>query len=134
VGAIFDGKKGKRVEDTPRVGQQVQRAPAEAQAGQERQEVAPRGARRARRRRGRGPRHRPSSKGPRAAPRGPGVFNDMLKKPCLYHKTPVNSTLELCDRLKRYYSRAAAKDGEAKKDGARWWSTLSSGTPGSPRC
>jgi hypothetical protein len=41
----------------------------------------------------------------------------MLKKPCLYHKTPVNSTLELCDRLKRYYSRAAAKDGEAKKDG-----------------
>jgi hypothetical protein len=45
------------------------------------------------------------------------VFDDMLKKPCPYHKTPVNHTLEQCDLLKRYYSRAAAKDGEAKKDG-----------------
>jgi hypothetical protein len=41
----------------------------------------------------------------------------MLKKPCPYHKTPVNHTLEQCDLLKRYYSRAAAKDVEAKKDG-----------------
>jgi hypothetical protein len=41
----------------------------------------------------------------------------MLKKPCLYHKTPVNHTLERCDMLKKYYSRAATKDGEAKKDG-----------------
>jgi hypothetical protein len=41
----------------------------------------------------------------------------MLKKPCSYHKTPVNHTLEQCDLLKRYYSRTAAKDGEAKKDG-----------------
>jgi hypothetical protein len=41
----------------------------------------------------------------------------MLKKPCPYHKTPVNHTLEQCDFLKRYYSRAATKDGEAKKDG-----------------
>jgi hypothetical protein len=40
-----------------------------------------------------------------------------LKKPCPYHKTPVNHTLEQCDLLKRYYSRAAANDGEAKKDG-----------------
>jgi hypothetical protein len=39
------------------------------------------------------------------------VFDDMLKMSCLYHKTPVNQTLE------KYYSRAAAKDGEAKKDG-----------------
>jgi hypothetical protein len=45
------------------------------------------------------------------------VFDDMLKKPCPYHKMPVNHTLEQCDLLKRYYSRAAAKDGEAKKDG-----------------
>jgi hypothetical protein len=45
------------------------------------------------------------------------VFDDMLKKPCPYHKTPVNHTLEQCDLLKRYYSRAAAKDVEAKKDG-----------------
>jgi hypothetical protein len=41
----------------------------------------------------------------------------MLKKLCPYHKTPVNHTLEQCDILKKYYSRAAAKDGEAKKDG-----------------
>jgi hypothetical protein len=36
---------------------------------------------------------------------------------CPYDKTPVNHTLEQCDILKKYYSRAAAKDGEAKKDG-----------------
>jgi hypothetical protein len=41
----------------------------------------------------------------------------MLKKPCPYHKTPANHTLEQCDLLKRYYSRTTAKDGEAKKDG-----------------
>jgi hypothetical protein len=41
----------------------------------------------------------------------------MLKKPCPYHKTLVNHTLKQCDMLKKYYSRAAVKDGEAKKDG-----------------
>jgi hypothetical protein len=41
----------------------------------------------------------------------------MLKKPCPYHKTPVNHTLEQCDMLKKFYGRAAAKDVEAKKDG-----------------
>jgi hypothetical protein len=46
------------------------------------------------------------------------VFDDILKKPCPYHKTPVNHTLEQCDLPKRHYSRTAAKDGEAKKDGA----------------
>jgi hypothetical protein len=30
----------------------------------------------------------------RPPPRGSGVFNDMLKKSCPYHKTPVNHTLE----------------------------------------
>jgi hypothetical protein len=45
------------------------------------------------------------------------VFDDMLKKPCLYHKTLVNQTLEQCDMLKKYYSCAAAKYGGAKKDG-----------------
>jgi hypothetical protein len=45
------------------------------------------------------------------------VFDDMLKKPCPYHKTPVNHTLEQCDMLKKFYGRAAAKDAEAKKDG-----------------
>jgi hypothetical protein len=46
------------------------------------------------------------------------VFDDMLKKPCPYHKTPINHTLEQCDMLKKYYSRATMKDGEAKKDGS----------------
>jgi hypothetical protein len=45
VGSIFDGKKGKRR------GQQVQGAPAEAQAGREREEAAPRGAQAGARRR-----------------------------------------------------------------------------------
>jgi hypothetical protein len=45
------------------------------------------------------------------------VFDDVLKKPCPYHKTPFNHTLKQCDMLKKYYSRAAAKEGEAKKDG-----------------
>jgi hypothetical protein len=45
------------------------------------------------------------------------MFEDKLKKPCPYHKMSVNHTLEQCDLLKRYYSRAAVKDGEAKKDG-----------------
>jgi hypothetical protein len=208
VGAIFDEKKGKRVDD----------APAEGSKSKEPQQKHKRG------KKGKKP-HRearapgcdddgnealaidPARRGPRAAPRGPSVFDDMLKKPCLYHKTPVNHTLEQCDLLKRYYSRAVAKDGEAKKDGGngdaggfraveniflifggggrpwtcptasasgsgtrsspwrrllppsstgrrtpspsaakiirtaspirastRWWSTQSSGTPGSPRC
>jgi hypothetical protein len=41
----------------------------------------------------------------------------MLKKSCPYHKTLVNHTLEQCDMLKKCYSRAAVKDGEAKKNG-----------------
>jgi hypothetical protein len=45
------------------------------------------------------------------------VFDDMLKKPCPYQKTLVNHTLEKCDMLKKYYSRATAKEGEAKNDG-----------------
>jgi hypothetical protein len=45
------------------------------------------------------------------------TVNNMLKKSCPYHKTPVNHTIEQCDMLKKYYSRAAANYGEAKKDG-----------------
>jgi hypothetical protein len=118
VWAIFDGKKGKRVDNTL----------AEGSKSKEPQQKHKRG------KKGKKLRHEareqgrdndgdealtvdPARRGPRAAPRGPGVFDDMLKKPCLYHKMPVNHTLEQCDLLKRYYSRAAAKDGEAKKDG-----------------
>jgi hypothetical protein len=118
VGAIFDGTKGKRVDDVL----------AEGSKSKYPQQKHKRG------KKGKKP-HReahaqgrdddgdealavdPARRGPRAAPRGPGVFDNMLKKPCPYHKTPVNHTLEQCDLLKRYYSRAAMKDGEAKKDG-----------------
>jgi hypothetical protein len=51
----------------------------------------------------------PTRRGPRAASRGPSVFDDMLKKPYPYHKMTVNHTLEQCDMLKKYYSRAAAE-------------------------
>jgi hypothetical protein len=118
VGAIFDGKKGKRVDDTP----------AEGGKSKEPRQKNKRG------KKGKKPRCEareqgrddddgealavdPIRRGPRAAPRGPGVFDDMLKKPCPYHKTQVNHTLEQCYMLKRFYGRAAAKDDEAKKDG-----------------
>jgi hypothetical protein len=118
VGAIFDGKKGKRVDDTP----------AEGSKSKETQQKHKRGKKGKKpRREARAQGHNddgdealavdPARKGPRVAPRGPNVFDDMLKKPCPYHKTPVNHTLEQCDMLKKYYSRASAKDGEAKKDG-----------------
>jgi hypothetical protein len=117
VGAIFNGKKGKRVDD----------APAEGSKSKEPQQKHKWG------KKGKKPRHEVreqgrdddgdealavdrARRGPRAAPRGPRVFDDMLKKPCIYHKTLVNHTLEQCDLLKRYYSRVVAKDGEAKKD------------------
>jgi hypothetical protein len=119
VGAIFNGKKGKRADDTP----------AEGSKSKELRQKNKRG------KKGKKPRREareqgcdddndgealaidPARRGPRPAPRGPGVFDDMLKKPCPYHKTPVNHTLEQCDMLKRFYGLAAAKDDEAKKDG-----------------
>jgi hypothetical protein len=118
LGAIFDGKKGKTVED----------APAEGSKSKEPQQKHKRG------KKGKKPHCEactqehdndgdealvvdPARKGPRVAPRGPGMFDDMLKKSCPYHRTPVNQTLEQCDMLNKYYSRAAAKDGEANKDG-----------------
>jgi hypothetical protein len=48
----------------------------------------------------------PNRKGPRNDPRGGGVFDDMLKKPCPYHSTPVTHTLEQCEMLRKYYNRA----------------------------
>jgi hypothetical protein len=118
VGVIFDGKKGKRVNE----------APAEGSKSKEPHQKNKRG------KKGKKPRREaheqgrdddgdealavdPTRRGPRPAPRGPWVFDDMLKKPCPYHKMPINHTLEQCDMLKRFYGHAAAKDGEAKKDG-----------------
>jgi hypothetical protein len=118
VGAIFDGKKGKRMDD----------APAEGSKSKEPHQKGKRG------KKGKKPLREaceqghddggdealvvdPARRGPRLAPRGPGGFDNMIKKPCPYHKMPVNHTLEQCDMLKRFFGRTAAKDGEAKKDG-----------------
>ena len=57
----------------------------------------------------------PDGKGPRGPPRGGGLFDDMLKKPCPYHKGTVNHTLEECDMLCKYFNRLGCKD-EAKKE------------------
>jgi hypothetical protein len=119
VGAIFDGKKGKRVDDTPAKG-------SKSKYPQQKHKRGKKGKKSCREAREQGRDDGgdevlavdPARRGPRAAPRGPGVFDDMLRKPCPYHKTPVNHTLEQCDMLKRFYGRAAAaKDGDAKKDG-----------------
>jgi hypothetical protein len=118
VGAIFDGKKGKRVDNAPTEGSKSKEPHQKSKRGKK-------GKKPCREAHEQG--HDdggdkalavdPARRGPRPAPRGPGVFDDMLKKPCPYHKTPVNHTLEQCDMLKQFYGRVAAKDGEAKKDG-----------------
>jgi hypothetical protein len=118
VGAIFDGKKGKRVDDAPAEGSKSKEPHQKNKRGKKGKKP-----RREAREQGRDDNGDealavdPALRGPRLAPRGPGVFDDMLKKPCPYHKTPVNHTLEQCDMLKGFYGRATAKDGEAKKDG-----------------
>jgi hypothetical protein len=118
VGAIFDGKKGKRVDDAPAEG-------SKSKEPRQKNKQGKKGKKPSREAREQG--HDdddgealavdPARRGPRLAPRGPEVFDDMLKKPCPYHKMPVNHTLKQCDMLKRFYGHAAAKDGEAKKDG-----------------
>jgi hypothetical protein len=118
VGAIFDGKKDKRVDNAPAEG-------SKSKDPQQKHKQGKKGKKQRREVREQGSDDDgdealavdPARRGPRGAPRGPGVFDDMLKKPCPYHKTPVNHTLEQCDMLKKYYSRTAAKEGEAKKDG-----------------
>jgi hypothetical protein len=115
VGAIFNNKKGKRVDDAPVEGSKSKEPQQKHKRGKK-----PRCEARAQGRNDDGDEALaidPAQKGPRAAPQGPGVFDDMLKKSCPYHKTPANHTLEQCDMLKKYYSHAVAKDGKAKKDG-----------------
>jgi hypothetical protein len=117
VGAIFNGKKGKHVDDTPAEGSKSKEPRQKNKRGKTGKKP-----RREAREQGRDDDNGealavdPARRGPRPAPRGQGVFDDMLKKPCPYHKTPVNHTLEQCDMLKRFYGRAAVKDDEAKKD------------------
>jgi hypothetical protein len=126
MGAIFDGKNGKWVDE----------APAEGSKSKEHQNKQKRGKKGNKPRRdactqGRGEDNDealavdPAHKGPRVAPRGPNVFDDMLKKSFPYHKTLVNDTLEQCDMLKNYHRRVAAKEDEAKKDGGDGVSAVS---------
>jgi hypothetical protein len=117
VGAIFDGKKGKRTDDTPAEGSKSKELRQKNKRGKKGKKPRREAHKQGRDDDGEALAVHPARRAPRAAPRGPGVFNDMLKKPCPYHKTPVNHTLEQCDMLKRFYGRAAAKDDEAKKDG-----------------
>ena len=55
-------------------------------------------------------------KNPRG-PRGPGLFDDMLKKPCSYHQGPVKHTLEECTMLWHYYAKLGLPNDDAKKGG-----------------
>jgi hypothetical protein len=140
VGAIFDGKKGKRVDDAPAEGSKSKEPHQKNKPGKKGKKP-----RRKAREQGRDDNGDEAlavdlaRRGPRPAPRGPRVFDDMLKKPCPYHKTPVYHTLEQCDMLKRFYGRAAAKYGEAKKVGVTAtpvasppWKTSSSSSGGRP--
>ena len=59
----------------------------------------------------------PNRKGPRGPLRGgDGLFDDMLKKPCPYHKGSINHTLEQCEMHRKYYNRVAHLDEDKKKD------------------
>jgi hypothetical protein len=118
MGAIFDGKKGKRMDDMPTEG-------SKSKEPRQKHKQGKKGKKPCRDAHAQGHDEDedealavdPARKGPRAAPRGPDMFDDMLKKPCPYHKTPVNHTLEQCDMLRKYYSRITVKEDEAKKGG-----------------
>jgi hypothetical protein len=87
VGAIFDGKKGKRSEDAPTEGSKSKEPHRNDKRGKKGKKP-----RREAREQGRDGGNAealavdPARRGPRPAPRGSGVFDDMLKKPCPYHK------------------------------------------------
>jgi len=49
-------------------------------------------------------------KNPKRAPAGPGLFDEMLKKPCPYHRGSTKHTLEECTVLRRYYTDIIAKE------------------------
>jgi hypothetical protein len=91
VGAIFDGKKGKRVDDAPAEGSKSKEPQLKHKRGKKGKK-----SHREAREQGRDDDGDealavdPARRGPRADPRGPRVFDDMLKKPYPYHTTPVN--------------------------------------------
>jgi hypothetical protein len=106
VGVIFDDKKGKRVDDAPAEGSKSKEPHHKNMQGKKekkpRREACEQGCN------DDGDEALavdPARRGPRPAPRGPGVFDDMLKKPCPYHKTPSRSTAT----GRRTPSRSAAR-------------------------
>ena len=50
-------------------------------------------------------------KNPKRAPAGLGLFDEMLKKPCPYHRGSTKHTLEECTVLRRYYTDLISKEG-----------------------
>ena len=58
----------------------------------------------------------PDRKGPRGGGR---LFDDMLKKPCPYHKGSVNHTLEQYEMLWKYYNRVMHRNEDKKKEADR---------------
>jgi hypothetical protein len=85
VGAIFDDKKGKRADDAPAEGSKSKELHRKDKRGKKGKKP-----RREAREQGRDADDGealavdPARRGPRPDPRGPGVFDDMLKKPCPY--------------------------------------------------
>jgi hypothetical protein len=55
------------------------------------------------------------AKPPRPPPGALGVFNEMLKKSCPYHKGSMKHTLEECTMMQRYFSRDGQPKDDAKK-------------------
>jgi hypothetical protein len=92
VGAIFDGKKGKRSDDAPAEGSKSREPHRKDKRGKKGKK--PCREAREQGRDGDGAEALvvdPARRGPRPAPRGPGVFDDMLKKPCCHTlKFPIS--------------------------------------------
>jgi len=49
-------------------------------------------------------------KNPKRDPASPSLFEEMLKKPCPYHKGPTKHTLKECTVLRRYYTSITTKE------------------------
>jgi hypothetical protein len=105
VGAIFpdNDAKGKRRDEAP--GSSAPHLPKKKKDRQGKQEVLEAGLVVAAER-----------KNPQG-PRGPGLFDDMLKKPCPYHRGPVKHVLEECTMLRCYYAKLGLPDDDAKRRG-----------------
>jgi hypothetical protein len=95
VGVIFNGKKGKCADDTPTEGSKSKEPQQKHKRGKKWKKLRREACEQGRNDDGdEALAVDPAQQGPRPAPRGPGVFDGMLKKPCPRHKTPVNHTLE----------------------------------------